>query len=731
MLLFDFKGTLSAIVACSSGAILCIDTQPSSPQHGGSQLLGTCGHLPLALYWTQAPMAHSTVRRVRFGEPWEEIVSKRWAIRHRGDWDAVANEERMRVKRQRIDLGDARNQVQLMGICLRQWAIKDAWAVCMRCDAAVCKAFSLHDLGNTELRNLVETCKYCNTGYMVPSPDDIPVVLVNLRPEQLEALRPITLHQGDYTQCRHGLRRHGKPSMLKWSETSVTARIDNLDPYLQDRARDAYEFLMGSDKSAYPVFVRRHVAALADGLAGRSLGRLALLERHIECALWPDLYPDRAFCESIFAGGQQKYKSVKDAFMAKLASPLLDYGLLYDLLQFQFDRWVVSYFTARASAAPQMDLKWLLRKFPDSPQQNYHTRLCILDLHRQFGAGAFFITLAPGMYRMPWPLLVENIRTSGRAVLMGCSALESLHVIHVLKQLAEAYIVQRDKRELRSPYCLFTGSRTEGPIVEASVTKYEYQDGTSVSDAVRQDYHGTGVKHSHTLVWVKNPHRNSLLKWLSSTGGAEDPLLQQALQEMQKTTGKNAQGIAFGASEPNWYGSQMHLEGDGPRACVAPLALARLCHSDVTVVCDPGQVQEYMVKLCRYVGKDVSGLDEHWLENASSGLAAAYTYLHRSKPSTMKMVDLLSRATNVHFSCYTKEVMLNLPTETWRSDLVQKYMRCPLRKNICYLDWRGPIIANWCDVWRNIVHTLQKTLQAHSCKSVHEVPLVKHFSDFV
>ena len=208
-------------------------------------------------------------------------------------------------------------------------------------------------------------------------------------------------------------------------------------------------------------------------------------------------------------------------------------------------------FTARASAAPQMDLKWLLRKFPDSPQQNYHTRLCILDLHRQFGAGAFFITLAPGMYRMP---------------------------------------------------CM---------------------------------------------------------------------------------------------------------------------------------VCDPGQVSEYMVKLCRYVGKDVSGLDEHWLENASSGLAAAYTYLHRSKPSTMKMVDLLSRASNVHFSCYTKEVMLNLPTETWRSDLVQKYMRCPLRKNICYLDWRGPIIANWCDVWRNIVHTLQKTLQAHSCKSVHEVPLVKHFSYFV
>ena len=108
-------------------------------------------------------MAHSTVRRLRFGEPWEEIVSKRWAIRHRGDGDAVANEERMRLKRQRIDLGEPRNQVQLMGIFLRQSAITDAWAVCMRCDAAVCKAFSLHDLGKSELTNLVETCKYYNT----------------------------------------------------------------------------------------------------------------------------------------------------------------------------------------------------------------------------------------------------------------------------------------------------------------------------------------------------------------------------------------------------------------------------------------------------------------------------------------------------------------------------------------------------------------------------------------
>lgn len=39
---------------------------------------------------------------------------------------------------------------------------------------------------------------------------------------------------------------------------------------------------MSPDKSAYRVFDRRHVAALADGLAGRSLGRFALLERHID-----------------------------------------------------------------------------------------------------------------------------------------------------------------------------------------------------------------------------------------------------------------------------------------------------------------------------------------------------------------------------------------------------------------------------------------------------------------
>lgn len=225
---FEFEGTLSAICASSSGAILCIDTQPSSPQHGGSQLLGTCGNLALALYWTEAPMAHSTVRRVRFGEPWEEIVSKRWAIRHRADWDAVANEERMRVKRQRIDLGEPRNQVQLMGICLRQWAITDAWAVCMRCDAAVCKAFSLHDLANTELTNLVDTCKYCNTGYMEPSPNDIPAVLVNLRAENLKrcgqsryirvSTHSVAMVCGNMEslQCSNGARHRSQPGLTTW-----------------------------------------------------------------------------------------------------------------------------------------------------------------------------------------------------------------------------------------------------------------------------------------------------------------------------------------------------------------------------------------------------------------------------------------------------------------------------------------------------------------------------------
>lgn len=57
----------------------------------------------------------------------------------------------------------------------------------------------------------------------------------------------------------------------------------------------------------------------------------------IECALWANLYPFTSWCESTLSGKDSRLSS-KIAFCAKLFSEVADYGLNFDLLQWQYDR---------------------------------------------------------------------------------------------------------------------------------------------------------------------------------------------------------------------------------------------------------------------------------------------------------------------------------------------------------------------------------------------------------
>ena len=59
----------------------------------------------------------------------------------------------------------------------------------------------------------------------------------------------------------------------------------------------------------------------------------------IECALWPPLYPFKNWCESVISGAASR-ESAKTAFAIKLCSQIKDYGHVFDLLQFQYDRLV-------------------------------------------------------------------------------------------------------------------------------------------------------------------------------------------------------------------------------------------------------------------------------------------------------------------------------------------------------------------------------------------------------
>ena len=64
----------------------------------------------------------------------------------------------------------------------------------------------------------------------------------------------------------------------------------------------------------------------------------------IKCATRPNLYHFTSCCESIHDGGEHGQSS-KVSFIAKCFSPLLDYSLNFELLQFVFDSWLYKIIT--------------------------------------------------------------------------------------------------------------------------------------------------------------------------------------------------------------------------------------------------------------------------------------------------------------------------------------------------------------------------------------------------
>ena len=87
-------------------------------------------------------------------------------------------------------------------------------------------------------------------------------------------------------------------------------KIERLPPSQKEVAEDAYLFLMSSRRSAYKQFVRKHETVVANG-GDRKQSLNILQTRYIECALWPDLYPFKKWCDSFWDGSHEKYASAE------------------------------------------------------------------------------------------------------------------------------------------------------------------------------------------------------------------------------------------------------------------------------------------------------------------------------------------------------------------------------------------------------------------------------------
>ena len=210
----------------------------------------------------------------------------------------------------------------------------------------------------------------------------------------------------------------------------------------------------------------------------------------IECALWPTLYHSTTICESTIKG-QSNRASGQISYMHKVLSPVQDFSINFDLLQYQYDCWLFKtitgainsskFFGCSPNTAPQ-------DKCFSATYWNWQ-HLYLIDAVRQYGFPSFFISISPYEWTFPWPPFLKQLREQYGKEPTDVPILETLHVGHVLEQLACGYLAGANTNRWRN----HVFGNTEQPT-ESNVLTYFY----------RFEFQERGTLHLHMLVWVKD-----------------------------------------------------------------------------------------------------------------------------------------------------------------------------------------------------------------------------------
>ena len=164
-------------------------------------------------------------------------------------------------------------------------------------------------------------CTCANKVYINPCVEKFPNVLKGLSHDEIIVLRPFNIHFGDYVKKQYGYRQKTNLFRLTWSEQTVLEKIHSLDDAeSKNRCISAYEFLMSQEESAYAKFVNVIETSFEESKRFNVYDFTQNVG--VECALWPNLYPNFSFCETSLSGQESRVNS-KIAFMTKVFSQVI------------------------------------------------------------------------------------------------------------------------------------------------------------------------------------------------------------------------------------------------------------------------------------------------------------------------------------------------------------------------------------------------------------------------
>lgn len=275
---------------------------------------------------------------------------------------------------------------------LQFWASYQSWTFCSICEKLEPRKLPPPFRKRTPTP-VFKTCKCSSGTYQVPSTDDVPLVLRTLTVADERLLSPLRVHSGEYRRIFNGYRQRTAPFRVSWSTPTVREQIDEVDDeQRRERLLNAYSYLLHSLESSYSQFVAMQLR----GERKPFLYEIYSSQRYrgIECAIWPALYFRTSLCESVLEG-QNNQASGKLSFLHKLLSPVVDYSISYDLLHYQYDRWLFKTITGAVNASkasgcsPNRSLE--NKSFSKTFWQHQH--LYVIDAVRQYGFPSLFITI--------------------------------------------------------------------------------------------------------------------------------------------------------------------------------------------------------------------------------------------------------------------------------------------------------------------------------------------------
>lgn len=555
------------------------------------------------------------------------------------------------------------------------WMTHSSWTKCQDCQSLQAnKLFPSY-----RKRPVVKPVKNCGCSrnrYIVPKIDEILIVLRNLSHVEIIALRPLDVHLGDYAVERCGYRMKGGMFRLTWSKKSVLEKIAQLDVDSRRRCEAAYQFLIASDDSAYSSFVAKR------DLAVRRNDKFNVYDRDSSCfvenCVWPHLYPVRSWCETGLDGSASRLSS-KVAFMSKVTSCIADYSISFELLHFHYDLWLFKTVSGAVSVGRNRfcsPAKSLETKFFSGEYWRWQHRF-LLDAVRQFGPPSVFITISPFEWSFPFPPWLINLRKKTGKGPTQLAALETLHIVQVLEQVARGYLAGTNTKTWGSN--IFNYNRVPGyRNINTAFYRFEFQQ--------------RGTVHLHMLVFLKEM-RHIRLNTIRADVPWSEPELAHLVHKLQPSD-KGALPQNDGPSELLDFDGQPCLRLHHPadafaanlRAYISTLVPALKCRMDV-------QTSDGNLMLLKYVTSYVAKCHDNQMtealySNQVNPFQAAYRHLRVLTPLEPEMLMALTSKRVAYTPSRTKKITCPLPSNIQDMSSHVKYKaRKPQDENLSFLEW--------------------------------------------